>query len=91
MVSFDGNLNFSAMWFDEELEDCSDELVLGDDKELMEELRTGIWKVLNRNKDISPGRGGTWYIYGGEVRPGAGPLTLTLLKTDDFCYSVWDI
>lgn len=42
MTSLDGNLNFSGMWFDEELEDCSDELVLGDAKELMEELRTGI-------------------------------------------------
>ena len=41
MVSVDGNLNFSAMWFVEVLVDCSDELVLGDDKEPTEEVPTG--------------------------------------------------
>lgn len=42
MASLDGNLNFSMTWFDEVLEDCSDELELGDDKELTEEVRAGI-------------------------------------------------
>ena len=42
MVSLDGNLNLSAMWF-EELFTCSrDELEVGDDKELTEEARTSI-------------------------------------------------
>ena len=46
MVSLDGNLNLSAMWF-EELFTCSrDELEVSDDKELTEEALTSIWKVL---------------------------------------------
>lgn len=42
MVSLDGNLNLSAMWFEEVFTCCCDELELGDDKELTEEVRSSI-------------------------------------------------
>lgn len=42
MVSLDGNLNLSAMWFEEVFTCCCDELELGDDKELTEEVHSSI-------------------------------------------------
>ena len=41
-VSLDGILNLSATWFEVLFTCCSDELELGDDKELAEEARTSI-------------------------------------------------
>ena len=41
-VSLDGNLNLSAMWFEELFTWCCDGLELGDDKELTEEVRSRI-------------------------------------------------
>lgn len=42
MVSLDGNLNLSATWFEVLFPCCSDELQLGEDKELAEEARRSI-------------------------------------------------